>query len=82
MNFKKLGLIATLVAAGVTSTQAQEVKVNALLIAWYTQMMDSNLRNNGAQNVVSNYYGLDSRFTENTFNVRRAEIYCNYKIND
>lgn len=75
------GVAAVLTAAGLAA-QAQDVKVNILTEFWYTQMMNTNLRNNGAQNVVANYYGLDSRFTENTFNIKRAEIYCNYKIND
>lgn len=90
MNFKKLGLIATLVAAGVTSTQAQEVKVNALLIAWYTQMMDNNLRLNSAPAGNLSYFSLGgtkggsatSPMNENGFSIRRAEIYLAAKITE
>src|SRR5664279_3864150 len=82
MKISRLAGIAALLAAGFTQAQAQDVKVNILTEFWYTQMLDSNLRNNSAQNVVGNYYGLDSRFQENTFNIKRAEIYCNYKISD
>jgi len=44
-NFR-LALVAALVAGG--AAQAQDIKINALFIAWYTQMLDSNLRLNGA----------------------------------
>jgi hypothetical protein len=82
MKISRLAGIAALLAAGFTQAQAQDVKVNILTEFWYTQMLDSNLRNNSIQNQTSNYYALDSRFQENTFNVKRAEIYCNYKISD
>lgn len=75
-----VGIAAVLAAAGFA--QAQDVKVNILTEFWYTQMLDSNLRNNKGQTVAPNYYAMDSRFAENSFSIKRAEIYCNYKISD
>jgi hypothetical protein len=49
---------------------AQTPTVGGLVQVWYTQMMDSNLR----QNSVANYYNLRSEFKENGFNVRRTEL--------
>ncbi len=79
--------LALLTALGVSGAfaQAQDVKLNALVELWYTQMMDDNLRNNGAAKVpASAYYeGLSSgRFQENTFALKRAEIYLSGKVTD
>ncbi|WP_026853999.1 porin [Geothrix fermentans] len=85
MKITRLAGVAALLAAGFTQAQAQDVKLTGVLIEfWQTQMLDSNLRNNtqAKPGGVSNYYGLDSRFTENTFAVKRAEIYLNGKITD
>jgi len=74
-----------LLASSATLLQAQDVKVNILTEFWYTQMMDNTLRNNAAiKPVASAYYeGLSAgRFAENSFNMKRAEIYLNYKISD
>lgn len=60
------------------AVQAQEVKVNALVDLWYTQMLDNNLR----LNTPAKYYQLNSAFQENGFSVRRAEVYVSGKIND
>jgi Phosphate-selective porin O and P len=60
------------------SLQAQDVKVNALVDVWYTQALDSNLRTN----TPAKYYSLNSAFQENTFTVRRAEIYISGKVTD
>lgn len=73
-----------------SSVQAQDVKVDALLIAWYTQMSDNNLRLNAATPGALKYYGLGGTagtgatnpFNENGFSLRRAEIYLATKIND
>ena len=82
MKISRLAGIATLLAAGFA--QAQDVKVNTLIELWYTQMMDNNLRLNTAAKPggVSAYYeGLSSsRFAENTFTVKRSEIYLNGAI--
>jgi hypothetical protein len=81
MKISRLAGLACLLVGAVA--QAQDVKINILTEFWYTQMMDSSLRNNAAIGApTSKYYGVDSRFLENTFNLKRAEIYCNYKISD
>ena len=79
MKITRLAGIAALLAAGVTQAQAQDVKFTGVLLEfWQTQMLDSNLRNNAtAAAGASKYYGLDSRFQENNFAVKRAEIYLN-----
>jgi len=80
----RLALLTALGVAGAFA-QAQDVKLNALVELWYTQMMDDNLRNNGIAKVpASGYYeGLSSgRFQENTFALKRAEIYLSGKITD
>lgn len=78
------GLVA--VAAATAALQAQDVKINILTEFWYTQMMDTQLRNNtlAKPGGVSGYYdGMSSgRFQENGFTLKRAEIYGSYKIND
>ncbi|GEM_PF-353661 len=81
----RLNRFATLlIAAGAVALQAQEVKVNALVELWYTQMMDNSLRLNSTKLPTPAYYeGLSSgRFQENGFFVKRAEIYLAYKITD
>ncbi|HEY6008671.1 MAG TPA: porin [Geothrix sp.] len=84
MKITRLAGVAALLAAGVTQAQAQDVKLTGVLIEfWQTQMLDSNLRNNATATAgASKYYGLDSRFQENNFAVKRAEIYLNGKITD
>src|SRR5512133_4037992 len=84
MKITRLAGIAALLAAGVTQAQAQDIKLTGVLFEfWQTQMLDSNLRNNTtAAGNTSKYYGLDSRFQENNFAVKRAEIYLNGKITD
>lgn len=72
------------------AVQAQDVKVNALLITWYTQMMDNSLRYNAKPGGSLSYYGLGGTagagsvnpYTENGFSIRRAEIYLASKITD
>lgn len=80
---KMHGLIglAALLAGGLA--QAQDVKVNVLLEAWYTQMLDSNLRLNGP--AVGGYMAApsnDSVFKENQFSIRRCEITLGGKLTD
>jgi len=96
MKVDRLALVAALVAAGTTMAQAQDVKVNALFIGWYTQMMDNSLRLNStptADTVLPqtlSYYSLGGTkgtgsvnpYNENGFSVRRAEIYVAAKITD
>jgi len=96
VKISRIGLIASLVAAGAASVQAQDVKVNALFIGWYTQMMDNSLRLNSAPTAGTglpqtlSYYalggtkgtGTTNPYNENGFSVRRAEIYLAGKITD
>lgn len=90
MKFMKLGLAASLILGGAASSQAQDVKVNALFIAWYTQMMDNNLRLNAAPTGLPSYYalggtagtGTQNPYKENSFSVRRSEIYLAAKITE
>ncbi len=85
----RLALVTVLGVAGAFA-QAQDVKVNALFIGWYTQMMDNNLRRNDPVTGNLSYYTLGGSkgngsinpYNENTFSVRRAEIYLSAKITD
>lgn len=90
MRKSRLALIVALVAGGVATAQAQDVKVNALFIGWYTQMLDNNLRLNAAPTGGLSYYSLGGTkggsstnpLNENGFSVRRAEIYLAAKVTD
>jgi hypothetical protein len=96
MKKSGLALVAAMLVGGAASSQAQDVKVNALFIAWYTQMMDNNLRLNstpaagaGLPQTLSYYAlggtkgtGSTNPYNENGFSVRRSEIYVAAKIND
>jgi len=86
MKITRIAGIAALLAAGFTQAQAQTPAVKfdgALLEFWYTQMLDNSLRlNSTASAGASKYYGLDSRFQENTFAMKRAEIYFSGKLTD
>lgn len=66
------------VLAGMSTAQAQDFKFSGLVQVWYTQMLDSNLRNNS----VANYYNLRGEYKENGFSVRRTEIKVAGKILD
>ena len=84
MKISRLAGVAALLAAGVAQAQAPSAKLDGVLFEfWETQMMDNNLRNNGtAAAGASKYYGLDSRFQENTFAVKRAEFYLSGTVTD
>ena len=69
-----------LVLAG-SSLCAQDVKVTGVVEVWYTQMLDNNLRLNTALNAYAKN-SLPAAFNENTFYLRRTEIYLNGKITD
>lgn len=77
--------LLTLALAGMAAgaVQAQDLKVNALLITWYHQALDSNLRiNNTAPGGYYAFGGAGDAMRENGFSIRRTEIYLNGKIND
>jgi hypothetical protein len=83
MKFQSVTL--ALLAAGAATLSAQDVKVNVLTEFWATEMMDNSLRLNGAEKATASAYydGMSTaRFNENTFAVKRAEVYLNYKISD
>lgn len=84
MKISRLAGVAALLAAGFAQAQTPTVKIDGLLMEfWATQMMDSNLRlNTTAAAGASKYYGLDSRFQENGFAVKRAEIYMSGTVTD
>ncbi|HJW32811.1 MAG TPA: hypothetical protein VJ505_05530 [Holophagaceae bacterium] len=70
-----------------TAAQAQDVKVDALLIGWFVQNTDNSARNNVAPAAPLNYYGLGGTGTPNPyqnggFSIRRSEIYLATKVND
>lgn len=89
MKLAQVGLMTALLA---TAAQAQDIKVNALFISWYTQLMDNNLRLNGAPGGALSYYSLGGTkgavstganpYNENGFSIRRSEIYLAAKITD
>ncbi|MBS1767099.1 MAG: hypothetical protein JST05_06825 [Acidobacteria bacterium] len=70
-----LAPLALLVAALPAAAQDATPKISGLLQVWYTQMLNDNLRVDGAAKTNGNkYYDLPSQFTENTFTIRRSEI--------
>lgn len=67
--------VAALPAVAQATTQDATPKVGGLLQVWYTQMLDSNLRDDVAATTNGNkYYDLSSNYTENGFLLRRAEL--------
>ena len=83
MKISRLAGIATLLAAGFA--QAQAVKFDGALIEfWYSQMMDNNLRlsTSAVPAGSSNYYGVNALFAENTFAIKRSEVYLSGKVSD
>ncbi|GLH72633.1 hypothetical protein GETHLI_11350 [Geothrix limicola] len=69
--------LAALLAAGCIPASAQDAtpKISGLLQVWYTQMLDNNLRLNGAATTNGNKYYDAKNVGENTFLVRRSEIH-------
>ncbi|MCE1205564.1 MAG: OprO/OprP family phosphate-selective porin [Holophagaceae bacterium] len=65
---------------------AQEVTLGLVAEAWYSQVLDSNLRLNQAARPAGAavyYDGLNSgRFAENGFSVKRAEVYLSGQVTD
>lgn len=71
-TLNRTGLAAALLAAPLALSAQTAPKLGGLVQVWYTQMMDSNLRNNSAAPM--GYYNLRSEFKENGFNIRRTEL--------
>ncbi|WP_306589675.1 porin [Geothrix sp. 21YS21S-4] len=82
--FRLAGIAALLAAGAAAQAQTPTIKMDGVLLEfWATQMMDNNLRlNTTASAGASKYYALDSRFQENNFAVKRAEIYMSGTITD
>lgn len=79
MKISRIAGIAALLAAG--AAQAQSFKFDGALVElWYTQMMDSKLRTNADSPYAYGY--LASNFKENSFSVKRAELYFSGKVTD
>jgi len=71
LNAKNISITALLLAAGLpAAAQAQAPKISGLVQAWYSQMMDSNLRNNTS----TGYFPLPSQFTENGLSFKRIDV--------
>ena len=68
--------------AGLSTAQAQAPKLSGLAQAWYTQMLDNNLRLNSTSTSSPKYYNLRSEFQENSFTIRRVELKVDGKITD
>jgi hypothetical protein len=85
MKITRLATVLALLAGTATVVSAQQpIEVHAVLEAWYTQMMDNNLRLNAVP-AAAGYYAngpLNSAFRENTTYLRRTEIYLNGKVGD
>lgn len=86
MKISRLAVVAALlVGTGTMASAQQDIKVGAVLEAWYTQMLDNNLRLNSAPPAAT-YYAtngpLNPAFKENTFFLRRTELYLNGKVGD
>lgn len=64
--------------AGLSTVQAQDMKVSGLVQVWYSQMLDSNLRTNST----ADYYNLRSEYKENSIAIRRTELKFSGKILD
>ncbi len=85
MKTTKLAVIAAmLVGTGTMASAQQDIKLGAILETWYTQMLDNNLRLDSAPSVAPYYANgaLNPAFKENTFYMRRTELYFNGKFGD
>ena len=79
------GVAALLAASGIAQAQTAAVKFDGALIEfWYSQMMSNNLRldSSAKPGGGSNYYGVNSLFTENNFAIKRSELYFSGKVSD
>ncbi len=87
MKISRLAGVAALLAAGVLQAQTPTIKLDGVLFEfWETQMMNNNLRLNSAAKpggATAYYEGMNSaKFSENTFNVKRAEVYFSGTVTD
>jgi hypothetical protein len=87
MKLSRLAGVSALLVAGFAQAQTPSMKWDGVLFEfWQTQMLDNNLRLDSAAKPggASAYYeGMNSgKFSENTFNVKRAEIYFSGAVTD
>ncbi len=70
-------VLALVAAAGALLRAQQPIRVHAVLEAWYTQMLDDNLRLDAAPSVAPYYANgaLNPAFKEDTFTIRRTNLY-------
>jgi hypothetical protein len=87
MKISRIAGIAALLTAGFAQAQTPAIKLDGVLFEfWQTQMMDNSLRLDSAAKPGGNatyYEGLNGgKFAENTFNIKRAEIYFSGVVTD
>ncbi len=85
MKITQIATLAAVLAGMAPLAQAQQnVQIHALLEAWYTQMMNNNLRLDSAPSVAPFYANgaVNTAFKENQFYMRRTEIYLNGNAGD
>ena len=85
MKITRLAAVAAmLVGTGTMASAQQDIKLGAILETWYTQMLDNNLRLNAAPSAAPYYANgaMNPAFKENTFYMRRTELYFNGKFGD
>jgi len=80
-NVKKTSIATLILVAGLPAA-AQAPRITGLGQLWYHQMMDNNLRTGLNSTPSPNYYAISSRYRENGFLFRRAEIKAAAAIND
>lgn len=74
MKLRTLTAMAALVAGAAVVAPAQDVKASVIFDFWYTQMMDSKLRDT-TNYPNAGYYPMRGDFRENGFSIRRSEFY-------
>lgn len=81
MKISRIAGIAALLTAGLAQAQAPAFKFDGALVElWYTQMLDSKLRTNASSTY--QYGFLQSNFKENSFIVKRSELYFSGTISE
>ncbi|MDR1840929.1 MAG: OprO/OprP family phosphate-selective porin [Holophagales bacterium] len=75
LNLKNAFIASTLLAAGLPAA-AQMPKVGGLVQVWYSQMMDSNLRNYDTQtiNYHKSFFNAAPAFKENGLAIKRIDV--------
>ncbi len=76
--------LVLLAGAACAASAQQTIKVGAVLETWYTQMLDDNLRRDAAPTAAPYYANgaMNPAFKENTFYLRRTNLYLNGNLGD